>query len=158
MLANDAHEIRLRDKIQHPEPGIVELLGLEHFPQLLAPDRPKPDGVHLCIHAVKLLRLKPRFPDNGPLLGNAVADILNNHGGLYLQEVPQHHGFHSHPHIYHLFDVIQAQKGHIGAAGGNGLRKPLLLQKTQGIPHRRPGHTEALAYIILTNHLARFKP
>ena len=67
MLTDNAHKISFRDKVQHPEPGLVELLGLKHLPQLLTPDSRKPYGVHLRVHAVKLLRLKARFPDNSPL-------------------------------------------------------------------------------------------
>ena len=158
MLTDNAHKISFRDKVQHPEPGIVELLGLKHLPQLLTPDSRKPDGVHLRVHAVKLLRLKARFPDNSPLLRNAVADVLHDHGRLDFQEIPEHHGFHGHAHIYHLLDVVQAQKSHISAAVGNGLCKSLLLQKPERVTHRCSGHPKALAYIIFTNHLARLKP
>ena len=113
MFTDNAHEISFRDEVQHPEPGIVELLCLEHLPQLLTPDGRKPDGVHLSVHTVKLLRLKSRFPDNSPLLRNAVADVLNNHGGLDFQEIPEHHGLHGHAHIYHLFDVIPVSYTHL---------------------------------------------
>ena len=59
MLTDNAHKISFRNKVQHPEPGIVELLGLKHLPQLLTPDSRKPDGVHLRIHAVKLPSTSP---------------------------------------------------------------------------------------------------
>ena len=133
----------------------MKLLCLKHFPKLLALYGAEPYGMHLGIHVVELLRLKACLFNQCPLLGNCMADIFHHHGRSVLHEIPQHHGLNRNTHVNHLLDVIQAQKRHIGSPVGNGLRKALFLQKPEGVPHRSPGHAEAVAYFIFTYHLAR---
>ena len=86
----------------------MELLGLKHFPKLLALHCPEPDGVHLRIHMIKLFRFKSGFLGQSLLLGNGMPDVLHDHGCADLGKIPEYHGFHRYPHIDHLLDIIQA--------------------------------------------------
>jgi hypothetical protein len=154
MLPFYTGEIPDPHNVQHPEPGVMHLGVLNFPPEKILVHGGKPAPVEGGIFGVKIMGGKIRIQE-GRLFAQELADLLQHKTILNFHKVPDYLGLYGDPHVDHLFNLMQVDKGNRGLPVGNDPDKVYRRQVPECAAYRCAGHGEALADGAFRNYRPR---